>query len=171
MFSCKVLSTAAAFVLYILWCKSPMPSHVRTLCRTSMVWRAAKCHCQAAEFMLHMLRIARFIFLLNQNGITIYFKNKFQALNTLLKSAEYTITRKRVFLFPCLKSCLDTATGGLCVCNYHEPSCGVQSSWKGKLFLFLLSTLRNLRNQGSSNKKNLFFGSVPKSHTQMGSLM
>jgi hypothetical protein len=28
-------------------------------------------------------------------------------------NAEYTITRKRVFLFPCLKIVLDTARGGL----------------------------------------------------------
>ncbi len=33
-----------------------------------------------------------------------YFKNKQKALNTLLNSAEYTITRERVFLLPCLQS-------------------------------------------------------------------
>ncbi len=54
MLSCKLLSNTAAFVLYILWCWSPMPSHVRTLCRTSVLWRADRCHCQAAEFMLHI---------------------------------------------------------------------------------------------------------------------
>ncbi len=59
-----------------------MPSHVRTLCSTSVVWRAAKCHCQAAEFMLLFL-----------------FKNKFKDLNKFLNSAEYIITRKREFLF------------------------------------------------------------------------
>jgi hypothetical protein len=31
--SCQLLSTTTAFVLYILWCLSPMPSHVRTLFR------------------------------------------------------------------------------------------------------------------------------------------
>jgi hypothetical protein len=30
-------------------------------------------------------------------------KNKFQALSILLNSAKYNITRKRLFLFPCLK--------------------------------------------------------------------
>jgi hypothetical protein len=44
------------------------------------------------------------------------FKNKFQALNTLLNSAEYTITRERVFLFPCLKILLGNSnSGGLSV--------------------------------------------------------
>ncbi len=34
---------------------------------------------------------------------TDLFKNKFKALNALLNRAQYTITRDRVFLFPCLK--------------------------------------------------------------------
>jgi hypothetical protein len=37
---------------------------------------------------------------------TYLFKNKLKALNTLLNSAEHTITSERVFLFPCLKNML-----------------------------------------------------------------
>ncbi len=73
-----------------------MPSHVKTLCRTSVVWTADRCHCQAAEFMVH-----------------IYFKVSSKLYIHYLNSAEYTITRKRVFGFHAYKSCLDTATGGL----------------------------------------------------------
>jgi hypothetical protein len=117
MLSCKLLSTTAAFVLYILSCLSPIPSHVRILYRTSVVLRADRCHCQAAEFMLH-----------------IYLKIKFKALHTLLNSAEYTITRKRVFLFPCLKFLLGLSNRWT-LCHPHQPSCGVCSSWEGREIL------------------------------------
>jgi hypothetical protein len=47
------------------------------------------------------------------NSATYFFKNKFKAFNTLLNSAEHTITREEYFCFHPLKSSLDTATGGL----------------------------------------------------------
>ena len=65
---------------------------------------------------------------------TYLFENKFKALHTLLNSAEYTITRKRVFLFPCLKILLGHSNR-LTLCNPHQPSCGVRSSWEGKKIL------------------------------------
>ncbi len=40
------------------------------------------------------------------------FKNKIKALNTLLKSAEYTITRERVFLLPSKKILLGHCKSG-----------------------------------------------------------
>jgi hypothetical protein len=45
--------------LFFAFCdvNHPMPSHVRTLWINSVVWRADRCHCQAAEFMLHIYRI------------------------------------------------------------------------------------------------------------------
>jgi hypothetical protein len=36
MLSCKLLSTAAVFVIHMISWKYPMPSHARTLCRTSL---------------------------------------------------------------------------------------------------------------------------------------
>jgi hypothetical protein len=80
MFSFQLVSIATAFVLNILGCSSPMPRHPITLWRTSVVWSAAKCHGQAAGFLRH-----------------IYLNN----LYTLLNRIEYTITKERVFLFPC----------------------------------------------------------------------
>jgi hypothetical protein len=44
---------------------------------------------------------------------TYLFKNKFKALNTLLNSAEHTITRGRVFVFPCQQILLGHISGGL----------------------------------------------------------
>ncbi len=49
-------------------------------------------------------------------------KSKFKALNTLLHSAEYTISRKRVFLFQCLKILLGHSSRWT-LCNHHEQSC------------------------------------------------
>ncbi len=88
--------------------------NVRTLCRTSVLWRAAKCHCQAAEFLLH-----------------IYIKNKFKALNTLSNTTKYIITREIVVVFPCLKILL-RHSNRLTLCNHHEPSCYVRSSSEGR---------------------------------------
>ncbi len=62
---------------------------------------------------------------------TYLFKNKFKALNTLLNSAEYTITRNRICLFPCLKILLGHSNRWT-LCNHHEPSCGVCSSWEDR---------------------------------------
>jgi hypothetical protein len=56
MVSCKLQSTTAAFVLYILWCYSPMPSHVRTLCWTLGGMESSQMHYQAAEIMLHKVQ-------------------------------------------------------------------------------------------------------------------
>jgi hypothetical protein len=71
-------------------------------------------------------------------GIWIYatylFENKFKALHTLLNRAEYTITRKRVFLFPCLKILLGHSNRWT-LCHPHQPSCGVHSSWEGREIL------------------------------------
>jgi len=91
-----------------------MPSHVITLCWTSELWRAAKGQCQVAAFMLY-----------------IYLKISSKlAINTLLNRAEYTITRDRVFLFPCLK--ISKHSNRWTQCNHHEPSCGVHSCWEGR---------------------------------------
>jgi hypothetical protein len=68
---------------------------------------------------------------------TYLFKNKFKALNTLLKSAEYTITRKRLFLFPCLKI-LDAATGGLYVTITSQFEVYAPAERAYKLLVFLL---------------------------------
>jgi hypothetical protein len=54
---------------------------------------------------------------------TYSFKNKFKA--------EYTVTRERVLLLPCLKSCFRHSNRWT-QCNHHEPSCGVHSSWEGR---------------------------------------
>jgi len=45
--------------LFFAFCdvNHPMPSHVRTLWINSVVWRADRCHCQAAELMLYIYRI------------------------------------------------------------------------------------------------------------------
>jgi hypothetical protein len=91
-----------------------MPSHVRTQLRFSVVLIAAKCHCQAAEFILH-----------------VYLKIRFKALNTIINGAEYTITRKRVFLFPCLKTLLRHSIRWT-LCNHHEPSCGLRYCWESR---------------------------------------
>ncbi len=88
-----------------------MPSHVRTQFRSSVVWIAAKYHCQAAAF-------------------TCLLKNKFKALTMLLNSTECTITRKRVFMFPCLKTLLRHSIRWT-LCNHHEPSC-VRYSWESR---------------------------------------
>jgi hypothetical protein len=69
---------------------------------------AAKCHCQAAGFLLH----------------------------TLLNSAEYTITTERILLFPCPK--LDTATGGLNEAITSLAVVYSPAERAEKLFLFLL---------------------------------
>ncbi len=47
----------------------------------------------------------------NAITITYLFKNKFKASNTLLNSAEYTITTERVFLFSCVKIVLGHSNG------------------------------------------------------------
>ncbi len=54
---------------------------------------------------------------------------KFKAFKTVLNSVEYITTRKRVFLFPCLKILLGHR---LTQCNHHEPSCGVSSSCENR---------------------------------------
>ena len=54
--------------------------------------------------------------------------------HTLLNRAEYTITRKRVFLFPCLKILLGRSNRWT-LCHPHHPSCGVRSSWDGREIL------------------------------------
>ncbi len=57
---------------------------------------------------------------------------KFKALHTLLNSAEYTITSKRsFFLFPCIKILLGHSNRWT-LCNPHQPSCSVRSSWEGR---------------------------------------
>ena len=96
-----------------------MPSHVRTLCRTSVsvVWKADKCHCQAAEFMLHIY--------FNTNS-KLYI-NYWIALNTPIQGKEF-------FLFPCLKILLGHSNRWT-LCNRHEPSWGVRSNWEGREIL------------------------------------
>jgi hypothetical protein len=65
--------------LFFAFCdvNHPMPSHVRTLWINSVVWRADRCHCQAAEFMLHIYRI----FLKKKKSSKLYIHYKI-ALNT-----------------------------------------------------------------------------------------
>ncbi len=112
MLSGELLSTTAAFVLYILYNVNhqTMPSNVRTLCRTSVVWIAAKCHLLGSWI-----------------SATYFYKISWKLLNC----AEYIITRKRVYLFPCLKILLRHSNMWT-QCNHHEPSCGVRSSWEGR---------------------------------------
>jgi len=92
-----------------------MPSHAKILWRTLWYGRAAECHRHAAVFLLYIY----------------LFKNKWKALNTLFNSAEHTITRERVFLFPCLKVLLGHSNRWT-LCNHHEPSCGIRSSLEGR---------------------------------------
>jgi hypothetical protein len=61
--------SAASYSQLLLPLQSPMPSHVSSLYRTSVIWRSAKRHCKAAEFLL----------------IIYFFKNKFKALKTIIK--------------------------------------------------------------------------------------
>jgi hypothetical protein len=66
-------------------------------------------------------------------SVTYLFKNKLIALNSLLYSAECTITReKEHFCFHGLKSCLDKNSGGLNVTIASQAvvlsECGVRSS-------------------------------------------
>jgi hypothetical protein len=63
------------------------------------------------------------------------FKNKFKALNLLLNSAKYTITRERVFLFACLKVLLGHCdSGGLNVTIMSKAV--VYASAEGHSFYF-----------------------------------
>jgi hypothetical protein len=62
-----------------------------------------------------------------RNGAVLHCENKFKALNTLLYSAEYTITREKGYFWSCLKILLGHSNR-FTQCNHHEPSCGVRSS-------------------------------------------
>ncbi len=104
-----------------------MTSHVRTLCRNSVVWRADRCHCQAAEFMLH-----------------IYFK-KISKLNLHYQIALNSPLQERVFLFPCLKILLGHSNRWT-LCNPHQLSCDVRSSWEGREILAISSLWFNFTN-------------------------
>ncbi len=73
--SCKLLSTTDTFVLYISLCLSTTPSHVRTLCRTSVVWLVSS----------HVPLPGSWIYATNS------FKNKFKALNNLLNNKKKSI--------------------------------------------------------------------------------
>ncbi len=67
-----------------------------------------------------------------------FLKDKFKALNTLLNSAEYTITRKSVFLFPCPQTLLEHSNRWT-LCDHQKPTqlrCGVRSSWEGWARIF-----------------------------------
>jgi hypothetical protein len=75
------------FVLHKMWWKSPVASHGRTL---------VKCHCQVIKFLLHKYKRIS--------------KSKLTASDTLLNSAEYSITRKKYFSFLDQTSCQYTAT-------------------------------------------------------------
>jgi hypothetical protein len=59
-----------------------MPSHVRTLCRNSVVWRADRRHCQAAEFMLH-------IYFKTNSKLYLHYQI---ALNTPLQGKEFFVS-------------------------------------------------------------------------------
>ncbi len=93
-----------------------MPSHVRTLCRNSVVWRADRCHCQAAEFMLH-----------------IYYKIS-SKLYMHYKITLNTPFQGKKFLFPWLKILLGHSNR-CTLCNPHQLSCGILSSWEGREIL------------------------------------
>jgi hypothetical protein len=70
---------------------------------------------------------------------TFLFMNKFKTSNTLLNSTEYTITRGRLFLYPCLKIFLGHSNRWT-HCIHQEPSCGVQytSAERAEKLLLLL---------------------------------
>jgi hypothetical protein len=50
------------------------------------------------------------------------FRSKFKALNTLFNSAEYTIRRENVFLFPCLKILLLFLLYPCLLCDPHSTA-------------------------------------------------
>ncbi len=89
------------FVLYMMWWKSPMASHCRTL---------VKCHCQVIKFLLYKYKRIS--------------KSKFTASNTLWNSAEYLITRKKHFSLLDQTSCLYTAT-----VTYREAPSSAKYQW------------------------------------------
>ncbi len=125
MLSCKLLSTAAVFVLYMMWWKSSMQSHARTLFRT-LWYGVLNTIARQLDFF--------YIFL---------FKNKCKALNTLFDSTEFPIKRGRVFLFLCLKICLDIATRWT-QWNHHKQSCSDRETppfFSSTLFLLYGCTL------------------------------
>ncbi len=105
MLSCKLLSTAAAFV----------PLHFVALitdAKTCQTFVKNLCGLESSQ----MPKPGSWIF------AVCLFKTNFKALNTLSNSAEYTITRKRVILFPCLKILLGHSNR--CTqCDHQEPSC------------------------------------------------
>ncbi len=72
---------------------------------------------------------------------TYLYINKLKALNALLNSAEYTITRKREFLFPSLKICQDTATGALNVTITGQVVVYVPLQLRGQLNSFCFSSI------------------------------
>jgi hypothetical protein len=83
MLSSKLMSTAAAYVLYMMRRKSPKATHSRALCRT--LWYG--------EQQNDIARRLDFCF--------IFCLNKFKALNTLLNSAEKPSQSKEYFSFLC----------------------------------------------------------------------
>ncbi len=122
----------------------------RVLPWSSMVRRAAKCHCQAAEFLQHIFFFKDYYYLkclLGLKDILQYlqyykmsFKKRAKGFKYILNSVEYTITRERVFLFPWLKTLLGHSNRWN-QCNHHEPSCGVAPAEKADKLLLFLSTL------------------------------
>ncbi len=72
-------------------------------------------------------------------SVTYLFKNKFTAFNKLQNSDEYTITRKRLFLFPCLKILLGhSSNSGLNVTITFQVVVYSPAERAEKLPLFLL---------------------------------
>jgi hypothetical protein len=106
MLSCRLLSITAAFVLC---CDVNHQCQAMSEPRVEPLWYG-----EQPNVIVRQLNLCN-IFIL---------KKKFKALKTLLhtRSAQCTITRKRVFLFPCL----DKATGGLYLPSRAELWCTLQ---------------------------------------------
>ncbi len=68
--------------------------------------------------------------------LLIYLKISLKLLIIFINCPEYTITRERIFLFPCLKI-LHGHSNWWTQCNHREPVCG-PAERSEKLLLFLL---------------------------------
>ncbi len=89
MLNCKLLTTQAAGIKHLYFSCSVMEitngQPWQNSIHNSLFWRGAERHCQVAEILLHKYKRS--------------IKSKFTPSNALLKSAEYSITRKENFSF------------------------------------------------------------------------
>ncbi len=76
------ISWHKAFLLYMIWWKSPMATI--TELQPELFWRGSKCHCQVAQFLLHKYK--RMI------------KSKFRASNTLLTALNMPFQGKNILV-------------------------------------------------------------------------